>query len=93
METINHSLDECPVASAIWERGTRLFKSNCRHIERTDITIAEWTKDIYKNKIVNKIWDLFPGFVVWEIRKTRNLNFFENKMRRVEEIWANIVAH
>ena len=93
METINNSLAECLVATMIEERGTRLFKSNCRYIRRTDITIAEWTNNIYKNKIVNRIWDLFLGFVVWEIQKTQNLKNFENKRHQVEEIWANLVAH
>ena len=27
-ETINHLLDECPIAEAIWERGVGLFKKN-----------------------------------------------------------------
>jgi len=42
---------------------------------------------------VNRIWDLFLGFVVWEIQKNQNLKIFENKRHQVEEIWANLVAH
>ena len=69
IENLNHLLDECPISTAIWERGTGLFKTNRKHIGRPDITIVEWAKNIFKNKLVNRIWELFPGFVVWEFGK------------------------
>ena len=31
--------------------------------------------------------------MVWEIWNTLNLKIFENINRRVEEIWATLVAH
>ena len=86
-------LDECPTTTTIWERGSGLFKSNGRHIDRPDITISEWPKNIFKNKIVNIIWDLYPGFVVLEIWKTNNLKIFENKKCPVDEIWETLTAH
>ena len=86
-------MDECPIATAIWERGSRMFKCNGRNISRPDITIAKWPKNIFKNKIVNTIWDLYPGFVVWEIWKTRNLKIFENKKHWVDEIWVDLTTH
>ena len=70
-----------------------MFKTNNRHSGRPDLTIVEWPKNKFKNKILNRIWDLYPDFVVWEIWKTRNLKIFENRNRRVEEIWETLVAH
>ena len=80
-ESINHILDEFPIEGAIWERDSGVFKKNHRHKGRHDLTIAKWPKNIFKNKIVNKVWELFLRFIVWEIWKTRNLKFFENKQR------------
>ena len=60
-------LDECPIADAIWSKGVRLFKKNHRYKGRPNITLAEWPKNIFKKKIVNRIGELFLGFVVWEI--------------------------
>ena len=72
-ETINHLLDECPIAEAIWEKGIVMFKKNHRHKGLPDLTIEEWSKNTFKNKIVNRVWELFPGFTFWEIWKTRNI--------------------
>ena len=66
-ETINYLLDKCPIADAIWEKGFGMLKKSHRYKGRPDITIVEWPKNIFKNKIVNRIWEFFPGFVVWEI--------------------------
>ena len=65
-KTINHLLDECMIAKAIWEKGTGIFKKNHRHKGRRDLTIVEWPKTSFKNKILNRVWDLFLGFTVWE---------------------------
>ena len=78
-ETINHLLDECTVADSIWEKRVSMFKRNHRHKGRPDITIAEWPTKVFKNKIVNSLWELLPGFTIWELWKTRNSQIFENK--------------
>ena len=69
-------LDECLVAYKIWDKGSLLLKLNSRHSGIPDLTIAEWTEEKFKNNILNRIWDLYPGFVVWEIWKTSNLKIF-----------------
>ena len=70
-----------------------MFKKNHRCKGRPDSTIIEWPKNIFKNKIVNRIRELFLGFMVWQIWKTRNLKNFENKKHWVEEIWAILESH
>ena len=66
-ETINHLLDECPIAEDIWEKGTEIFKKKNKHKGHPDLTIEKWLKRALKNEILNKVWELFPGFAVWEI--------------------------
>ena len=46
----------------------------------------------FKNKILNRIWELYPRFVVWDIWKTRNLKTFENMNHKMEEIWETLNA-
>ena len=72
-------MNEYPIVDTIWEKGVGLFKKNHKYKGRPDIIIAEWPKNIFKNKIVNRIWEMFLSFVVWEIWKTWNLKNFENK--------------
>ena len=92
-ETINHLLDECSIASNIWDKGSRLFKNNSRKEGRPNITIAEWPKKRFKNKILNRIWELYPRFMVWEIWKTSNQFFLENMKCKTKELWEIMGAH
>ena len=92
-ESINHLLDECKIANSVWEKGTSIFKRDHRHKGLPDITITEWPLNSFKNKIVNHLWELFPSFTMWEIWKTRNKQTFENKARKLEEIWNSIETH
>ena len=70
-----------------------MFKNNARQEGRPDLTIDEWPKNRFKNKNLNRIWELYPGFVVWEIWKTCNQIFFENMKCRTEELWEILGAH
>ena len=71
----------------------RLFsRKKHRHRGRPDVAIAEWPKNVFKNNIVNRMWELLPDFTIWELWKTRNLRIFENKPIRAGEIWALIEA-
>ena len=78
-ESINHLLDECPVVDSIWEKGATIFKKNHQHKGRLDITLEKCPIKVFKNKIVNRLWELLPGFTVWELWKTCNSRIFENK--------------
>ena len=92
-ETINHLLDECKVADSIWEKGASIFKRNHRHKGRPDFIIVEWPMKGFKNKIVNRLWELLPSFTIWELWKTRNNQIFENKTQKQGDIWNSIEAH
>ena len=39
------------------------------------------------------MWEIFPGFTIWEVWKTRNKQTFENKARKLEEILNSIKTH
>ena len=52
-----------------------------------------WTNKVFKNVILHRIWEVLPGFVVWEIWKERNNRIFEDWKRRPEEVWSLIQTH
>ena len=49
--------------------------------------------EYFKNKIMNRMWELLLGYSIWEIWKAQNLRFFEKKSRWVEEMWGLIECH
>ena len=92
-ETINDLLDECKVVDSIWEKRAVILRRNHRHRGRPNIIIVDWPMNSFKNKIVNCLWELLPGFTLWEIWKTQNRQTFENKSRKQREIWNSIEVH
>ena len=52
-----------------------------------------WTSKVFKNGILHRIWEVLPGFVVWEIWKERNNRIFEGWKRKPEDIWKLIKTH
>jgi hypothetical protein len=44
----------------------------------------------YNNPILNKIWQLLMGFVVWKIWKERNRRVFHSKPSSMNFVWSNI---
>lgn len=55
--------------------------------------VEKWSDKVFKNPILNRIWDIFSGFMVWEIWKERNSQIFEGRTRRLEEAWTLIQNH
>ena len=58
-----------------------------------DINLAMWPSQVFKNKLLNRMLELFPWFVVWEVWKEKNTQFFEEKNRTKEEVWQLIELH
>ena len=92
-ETIDHLLDRCTMVSSLWDRGEEKFIKSVRVRGRLDLTLATWPYQVFKRKLLNRMWELFAGFVVWELWKDRNRWFFEEKNRTIEEFWLLIELH
>ena len=92
-ETSNHLLDVCEITDRLWERGRDVFKRSARIKGCPNKTIENWPRKPYKNEILNRMWELFPGFLMWEVWKERNQRIFEGKYKREEDLFNRVKAH
>ena len=54
-------------------------------------TIENWDSITYNNPILNQIWLLLPGFILWQIWKERNKRIFHSKQSPTKDIWQTVV--
>jgi hypothetical protein len=76
----------------MWEEGVRCFGQ--AEIEEGSILemIEQWEEKPFQNAILRRLWDLLPGFIVWNTWKERNNQVFERKTQPPQEIWKRIQA-
>ena len=55
--------------------------------------IEHWEEKAFQNIILNRIWEIFPVFVVWESWKERNNHVFDGRKRSLEEAWPMIDSY
>jgi hypothetical protein len=53
-------------------------------------TIEGWRDSIFQSPILNRIWQLLPGFILWKIWKERNRRIFKSASRNWQEVWTTI---
>jgi hypothetical protein len=53
-------------------------------------TIEHWDHSTYNNPILNLIWQLLPGFILWKIWKERNKRIFHSQPSKPETAWETI---
>eukprot|EP00253_Pinus_taeda_P030690 PITA_30690 len=89
-ETIQHLMDSCHMANQLWEKLTFKCQRPCRLLGDIRSTIRNWTPEPYNNKILNKLWTILPGLLLWKIWKERNKQIFKNHKTTLEIIWTNL---
>lgn len=89
-ETLQHLLNNCSLAHKIWDKAC--FRSQRDDRKENDIvhTLRQWPKHPYKSEILNYLWTLIPGMVLWNIWKERNNRIFKNKCAPIEIIWSRL---
>jgi hypothetical protein len=55
-----------------------------------DETIELWSDNPYNNPILNRVWETFPGFLMWNVWKERNRRIFKDKMLTRAQLWEII---
>jgi hypothetical protein len=89
-ETQNHLLNLCSYSSNIWDYSASLMRTT--DIKRTGIqeTLEAWCTSIFHSPILNKIWQLLPGFILWQIWKERNRRIFKSETKPWQLVWESI---
>jgi hypothetical protein len=53
-------------------------------------TIEHWDRISYKSPLLNHIWQLLPGFILWQLWKERNRRIFHSQASSPEVTWETI---
>ena len=92
-ETTSHLLQVCEWDKEVWKKGITLLGKPILEELPIQNLIDNWSEKAFQNSILNRIWELLPCFVVWEIWKEWNSQIFEGKKRHPVEAWTLIYAH
>jgi hypothetical protein len=71
-ETMEHILNQCAHSEVIWDMAAQIMHRSNRNKASIVSTIENWDSIAYQNPILDHIWKLLPGFIVWKIWKERN---------------------
>eukprot|EP00253_Pinus_taeda_P003713 PITA_03713 len=89
-ESAVHLMLNCPLSKRIWEKVS--FRSRKDGREQGDIlnTLRKWPQTPYQSKILNTLWQIVPGIVLWNIWKERNRRIFKDQELPLEKVWKII---
>jgi hypothetical protein len=73
---MEHLLNQCSFSVEIWDQVSQIMRKTNRARDNIISTIENWGSTTFNNPILNRIWQLLLGFVVWKIWKERNREFF-----------------
>lgn len=86
-EDMAHLLDACPLASMLWDQGAQRFCRLDRVCGSPQATIRSWHPNPFQNPILNRLWLLFSGFLMWLVWKERNAQIFKGNHSTAEKTW------
>jgi hypothetical protein len=73
--------------NAIWDQGAQIMRRSNQNRGNIRDTIENWDSITYNNPILNYIWQLLPGFILWKIWKERNKRIFHSKESTLKLTW------
>jgi len=92
-EDLPHLLDNCTIASELWDQGAMLFRQTDRQRGNPQETLRNWRQAPFTNQILNRLWTLFPGFVMWTVWKERNARIFRDRQNSPDTLWDSLVRN
>jgi len=66
-ETLQHLFDSCAITNQLWEKVSFRCQRRCRVAENIINTLCQWKKKPFKSEILNHLWKIIPGLLVWGI--------------------------
>jgi hypothetical protein len=89
-ETMNHLLNTFPFNTKVWDHCATIMHTSDRKRDNISTTIEEWREVAFQSPILNRIWQLLPGFILWKIWKERNRRIFRNTQRNWQHGWTQV---
>ena len=77
----------------MWDKGRTLLGKPRWEESPIQNLIENWPEKAFQNVILNRIWEILLGFVVWETWKEWNRQIFEGRKRKLVEVWTLIYTH
>jgi ribonuclease HI len=90
-ETKEHLFNGCSYSQILWDQGAQIMRRSNQNRDSIKDTIERWDSITYSNPILNQIWLLLPGFILWQIWKERNKRIFHSKHSPAKDIWQTVV--
>jgi hypothetical protein len=89
-ETMEHLLNTCHYSHQIWDWGAQAMRRSQRNRDSIRDTLANWETISFHNPILQRIWQLLPGFILWSIWKERNKRIFNSKQSPSLTTWERV---
>jgi hypothetical protein len=86
-ETLNHLLNSCPYIAQIWDQVALIMHTSDRNRDSIIDTITDWRDQAFHSPLLNSIWKLLPGFILWKTWKERNRRLFRNVSLPWQHCW------
>jgi hypothetical protein len=74
---MNHLLNSCHYTAKIWDQAELVMRTSDHRRESILETIANWWDQAFRSPILNHVWQLIPGFILWKKWKERNIRLFK----------------
>jgi hypothetical protein len=88
---MEHILNQCNHSESIWDMAAQLMRRSNRNRANIVSTIENWDLISYQNPILDRIWQLLPGFLVWQVWKERNKIIFHSTSSPPHSTWTRIL--
>jgi exonuclease III len=89
-ETMEHLLNTCQYSQQIWDWGAQTMRRSQRNRSSIRETLANWDAVSFYNPILQRIWQLLPGFILWAIWKERNKRIFNSSSSPPFTTWDRV---
>jgi hypothetical protein len=84
---MNHLLNICPYTAQIWDQAALIMRTSDRLRDSIIDTLVNWRDVAFHSPFLNRIWQLLPGFILWQIWKERNRRLFRNLSLPWQQCW------
>ena len=88
-EMLQHLMNSYPLAIQLWEKASFHCQKKCRGPDDIINSIRLWHHHPYQSELLNYLWRLIPGLLLWTIWKERNRRIFKDQSTPLDILWHN----